>query len=232
MDAFLNSILRGLITYQAGIFVVLGLGLLIYFRQFLKALSAWRQSVFGLERNLAQRQLFTALTGLVLLFLLIIGEFLLVVVIKPQMPSTAIEETPRINPLATQTATLSSAELEGETPVPTPTIGQDSLVSECVEGVLEITSPSEGEAVSGTVEIIGSVNVEDFGSYKYEYSSTGAVDWVTIAAGNQLRLDENLGYWYTSELPPGRYLLQLVPLNNLGEEMTPCIITVEVVAEE
>jgi hypothetical protein len=147
------------------------------------------------------------------------------------MPSTALEETPRINPLASQTPTLSSNAIE-ETPIPTPTIGQDSLISDCMEGVLEITYPGEGEAVSGTVEIIGSVNVENFGSYKYEYSSAGAVDWVTIAAGNQLRLDEGLGFWYTSELPPGRYLLQLVPLNNQGEEMTPCIISVEVVSEE
>lgn len=232
MDAFLNSVLRGLITYQTGIFVILGLGLIVYLMQFFKAVGSWRQSVFGLERNLAQRQLFSALTGLVLLFLLIIGEFLLVVVIKPQMPSAALEETPRINPLATQTSTLSTVALNGETPVPTPTIGQESLESECIEGVLEITFPSEGEAVSGTVEIIGSVNVEDFGSYKYEYSSTGAIDWVTIAAGNQLRLDEGLGFWYTSELSPGRYLLQLVPLNNMGQEMTPCIISVEVVSEE
>jgi hypothetical protein len=231
VDTFLNSILRGLITYQIGIFIILGLGFILYLRQFLKGLSAWRESVFGLERNLAQRHLFSALTGLVLLFLLILGEFLLVVVIKPQMPSTALEETPRINPLASQTPTLSSNEIE-ETLIPTPTVGQDSLVSDCVEGVLEITYPGEGEAVSGTVEIIGSVNVENFGSYKYEYSSAGAVDWVTIAAGNQLRLDEGLGFWYTSELPPGRYLLQLVPLNNQGEEMTPCIISVEVVSEE
>ncbi len=193
MDAFLNSILRGLITYQAGIFIILGLGFILYLRQFLKALGAWRQSVFGLERNLAQRQLFSALTGLVLLFLLILGEFLLVVVIKPQMPSIALEETSGINPLATQTATLPPSDLD-ETAVPTPTIGQDSLVSNCEEGVLEITYPSDGESVSGTVEIIGSVNVEDFGSYKYEYSSAGAIDWVTIAAGNQLRLDEGLDF--------------------------------------
>jgi hypothetical protein len=83
VDTFLNSILRGLITYQIGIFIILGLGFILYLRQFLKGLSAWRESVFGLERNLAQRHLFSALTGLVLLFLLVLGEFLLVVVIKP-----------------------------------------------------------------------------------------------------------------------------------------------------
>jgi hypothetical protein len=109
---------------------------------------------------------------------------------------------------------------------------QENLVSDCLEDVLEITSPADGGQVSGTVELIGSVNVADFGSYKYEFSTTGTINWVTIAAGNQLKLDESLGFWYTSALTPGPYLLRLVPLNNLGEEMTPCIITVEVVLEE
>ena len=232
MDAFLNSVLRGLITYSVPIFILLGLGILIYIRKFILGLREWQSSVFGLERSIAQRKLVSATTGLTLLLLLLIGEFLLITVVGPQMPSEALSLTPTIDPFASPTATLSEAAAQANTPQPTPTVGQDTLVSECVEGVLEITSPEDGEEVSGTVEIIGTVNIADFGSYKYEFSTTGAVDWVTIAAGNQLKLDESLGFWFTSDLTPGIYLLQLVPLNNLGEELTPCIITVEVVPEE
>ena len=232
LDAFLNSLLRGLITYSVPIFILLGLGILIYIRKFILGLREWQTSVFGLERSIAQRKLISATTGLTLLLLLVIGEFLLITVVGPQMPSEALSMTPTVDPFATSTATLSEAAAQANTLQPTPTIGQDSLISECVEGELEITSPEDGVEVSGTVEIIGTVNIADFGSYKYEYSTTGAVDWVTIAAGNQLKLDENLGFWFTSDLTPGTYLLQLVPLNNLGEELTPCIITVEVVPEE
>lgn len=232
MDAFLNNVLRGLITYSVGIFILLSLGILIYIRKFFLGLREWQASVFGLERSIAQRKLVSATTGLTLLLLLLIGEFLLVTVIRPQMPSQALSMTPTIDPFASPTATLSEAAAQARTPQPTSTIGQETLVSECEEDVLEITSPEDGEEVSGTVEIIGTVNIADFGSYKYEYSTTGAVDWVTIAAGNQLKLDENLGFWFTSDLTPGTYLLQLVPLNNVGEELTPCIITVEVVPEE
>lgn len=232
MDAFLNNVLRGLITYSVGIFVLLGLGVLIYLRKFLLGLREWQASVFGLERSIAVRKLVSATTGLTLLLLLIIGEFLLVTIVGPQMPSQGMNVTPTVDPFATPTATLSENAELADTPQPTPTIGQETLVSECVEGVLEITSPEDGEEVSGTVEIIGTVNITDFGSYKYEYSTTGAVDWVTIAAGNQLKLDENLGFWFTSDLNPGTYLLQLVPLNNVGDELTPCIITVEVIPEE
>jgi hypothetical protein len=232
LDAFLDKILRGLITYSIPIFTLLGLGILIYIRKFFLGLREWQASVFGLERSIAQRKLASAATGLTLLLLLMIGEFLLITVIGPQMPSQALSVTPTIDPFASPTATLSESAGPTPTPQPTPTIGQEMLVSECVEGELEITSPEDGGEVSGTVEIIGTVNIADFGSYKYEYSTTGAVDWVTIAAGSQLKLDESLGSWFTSDLTPGTYLLQLVPLNNLGEELTSCIITVEVVPEE
>jgi len=232
LEAFLNSVLRVLIDYSVGFFMLLGLGILIYIRKFIQGLREWQVSVFGLERSIAQRKLITATTGLTLLLLLLIGEFLVLTVVGPRMPSLALSVTPTIDPFASPSATLSAAEELANTPQPTPTIGQEMLVSECVAGQLEITSPQDGEAVSGTVELIGTVNIADFGSYKYEYSTTGAVYWVTIAAGNQLKLDENLGFWYTSDLPPGTYLLQLVPLNNLGDELTPCIITVEVVPEE
>ncbi len=229
MENLLNSVLRGLVTYSVGIFIVLIFVSLIYVRRFVVALKEWQKSVFGLERSLAQRKLVKSSTGLTLLFLLIVGEFLIVTVAGPRIPSVELAMTPTLDPFATATATL-TAEQQGPTPIPTPTIGQESLVSECIEGVVEITSPADGDTVSGTVELIGSVNVENFGSYKYEYSQTGAISWTTIAAGNQLRLDESLGFWYTSSLTPGIYLLQLVPLDNTGAEMTPCIIAVEVVA--
>jgi len=232
MDAFLTSVLRGLVTYSTGIFILLTLGFLFYLRKLTIGLREWRQSEFGLERSFAQRKLVSASTGLVLVILLVVGEFLLVTVMAPQMPSPSVEATPLIDPLASPTATLTGGALQTPVPGNTPNPDQGLVESECVEGVLEITSPTEGEQVSGIVDIVGSVNVESFGSYKYEYSATGTINWTTIAAGNQLKLDENLGFWYTSSLPPGVYLLRLVPLNNIGEELMPCIINVEVVPEE
>jgi hypothetical protein len=232
MNAFLDDILRGLTTYSTGIFILLGLGLLIYLRNFISGLREWRGSVFGLERDLAQHKLISAATGLTLVFMLLIGEFLLITVIRPQMSRVPDEQISVTSPLVTSTPTLPSVDNQTPELVLPPSLDQEDLVSECVEGVLEITSPINGEQVSGTVELIGSVNVEDFGSYKYEYSTTGTINWITIAAGNQLKLDESLGFWYTSALTPGPYLLRLVPLNNMGEELTPCIISVEVVLEE
>lgn len=229
MEVFLNSVLRGLINYSTIIFILLIFGILLYFRKFLAGIREWQRSVFGLERSFAQRKLFSASTGIVLLVLLLVGEFLLVTLLKPQMPGTSVDVLPALNTPGSPTMTLSA---ETESLVETPTIDEVTLESACIEGQLEITSPAEGEAISGTVEVIGSVNIENFGSYKYEYSSVGTINWVTVAAGNELKLDESLGFWYTSALTPGTYLLRLVPQNNAGVDLTPCIVPVEVVAEE
>jgi hypothetical protein len=148
------------------------------------------------------------------------------------MPALSVESAMKTDTLTTPTVTLSARDEDSTTVLSAATAIQESLVSECIADTIEITSPADGEEVSGTVELIGSVNVQNFGSYKYEYSATGTINWVTIAAGDQLKLNESLGFWYTSALPPGSYLLRLVPLDNTGENMTPCIIRVEVVAEE
>jgi hypothetical protein len=232
MDALLQSVLRGLITFRTGIYILLGLGILLYLRKFMIGLREWQGSVFGLERKIAQRKLISASTGLILLFLVILGEFLLVTIIDPQMPLQPTEISSMINPLANPTATLLQDETQVALPAGEDRIEQSDLVFECIEDVVEIIYPADGDTVSGTVEVIGSVNVDNFGSYKYEYSPTGNINWVTIAAGNQLKLDESIGFWYTSALTPGTYLLQLVPLDNVGEAMTPCIVTVEVFFEE
>lgn len=234
MNEILYSVLEGLINYRIGIFLVLGLGLLVYVRKFAIGLREWQKAIFGLERDLAQRKIISASTGLTLLILLVIGEFLLITVVGPQIPAstTTTEESLSVETSASSTTELSTEEVEESTTVSTETVIEESLVSDCIEDVVEITSPADGDTVSGTVEIIGSMNIDDFGSYKYEYTSAGTIEWITIAAGNELRLDENLGYWYTSSLTPGGYLLQLVPLDNTGEELTPCIIYVNVIAEE
>ena len=236
MELVLQNVLRGLVTYRTIIFVLLGIGILLYLRMFVIGLREWQKSVFGLERRIAQRRLISASTGLILMFFLLFGEFLMVTLIEPRIPAQPVEtqlatnplDEPAAIPLPDQGESQEPSEIEND-------IGNNGPVDlnfECVEDRLEITSPTDGDVVSGSIEIIGSVNVDNFGSYKYEYSPTGNINWVTIAAGNQLKLDESIGFWFTSVLTPGRYLIRLVPLDNAGQELTPCIVSVEVVSEE
>jgi hypothetical protein len=199
-------------------------------------LVEWRKSVFGLERRLAQRRLISSSTGLILVFLLLLGEFLLIAFIDPRLPANPNETSEMLNPLPEPTNTLNPDDADVQLPLTdldeNVVPDQIYLEFECLEDRIEIIYPTDGSVLRGSVKIIGSVNVDNFGSYKYEYSPTGNINWTTIAAGNQLKLKESIGFWYTSTLIPGHYLLRLVPLDNTGKELTPCIVTVEVIPED
>lgn len=232
MDAFLYSLLGGLVSYRTVIFILLGFGFLIYFRKFAVGVHEWQTSVFGLEQKIAQRKIITATSGLIMLILLIVGEFLLVTVISPRMPSQQVVDMRSDEPFDDTTDSQPSNNGQLGLLLPGNEAEPEALVSQCIEDVLEITFPGDGDRVSGTVSVIGSVNINNFGSYKYEYSTTGEVNWIPIDADDQMKLDESLGLWYTGSLVPGRYLLRLVPFDNVGEELTPCIVNVEVIGEE
>ena len=92
MNVLFHGVLQGLVTHHLGIFILLGLSILIFVRKFLSGLQEWQKAIFGLERDIARRKLVSASTGLLLLLLLIIGEFLLVTVVGPQLPNMSIEE--------------------------------------------------------------------------------------------------------------------------------------------
>ena len=108
----------------------------------------------------------------------------------------------------------------------------EGIESQCENDILEIKSPEHDGEVMGVVEIVGSVNTPSLGSYRYDFSTMGEPKWQTIAAGSGVRIDENLGNWYTSDLAPGPYMLRLVALDNDGNETSTCVIVVNVKADE
>ena len=170
-----------------------------------------------------------AITVLVLLLVTAGAEFFVVSFVAPAYPMAELLPTPTLDLMATPTATLAPG---AAAPLIVPTIAEN-ISSGCVPGVIDWTSPAEGEQVNGMVELTGSVNVPNLGFYKYEFSSPGQDDWQTIAAGNTTKVNEPLGgVWNTEQLVPGDYLLRLVVTDNENNAMTPCIIPVQVVAVE
>jgi len=60
----------------------------------------------------------------------------------------------------------------------------------------------------------------------------GQPNWQTIAAGSGMRIQASLGFWYTTNLEPGDYMLRLVALDNQGERTAACVIVVKVSAPQ
>jgi hypothetical protein len=164
-----------------------------------------------------------------LIIILFFSELFFVSFAVPMMPAADLLATPTLDLFNSTPASGSSV---AETLVPNSASG-DVLISSdgCRPNEIIIISPEPGEQVSGTVTLIGTVAVDNFGFYKYEVSPSGAGAWATISAGREPVQNGELGLWDTTALTPGDYELSLEVIDNQGQLFSPCVIPVRVVAE-
>lgn len=235
----MEALLPFLENYEGWIYALLGVVAFIYFQKLVTAWKEWQGTVFGLERDSAQRRFSTALTILILLVLFVVVEFVIVSFVSPSYPQIASLPTPTLDVLATPTATLpvvaqvSSAETpSGSALVETQAVPEtlpELLAEGCVPGQIEWISPKPGDSITATVELTGTVNVTNFAFYKYEFSQPGEDLWTTIAGGNQAKVNGQIGFWNTTPRDQGDYLLRLVVFDTENNPFPACIIAVRVV---
>ena len=232
----MEEALRFFRTYEVWIYLLLALAGFLYLRKFIIAWEELRGAAFGLERDSAQARLNQAASVLVLLLTMVVIEFILVSFIAPAMPGAAPLPTPTLDLLATPTITL---------PPPTPgtpgTPGISTPLTEtlntaatplagdgCAPGQVSIAVPQEGQEIRGSVDISGTVDIPNFGFYKFEMKLQDSPEWLTILAGNEPKQESVLGTWNTSLLSPGNYQLGLIVTDNQGQSLPPCIVNVRV----
>jgi hypothetical protein len=224
------AVYRFLDTYEGLIYLVLLLGGVFAIRWLIKAWREWREAVYRLEREFAQRRLGQSISILLVVLALMVGEFVLASFVIPSMPASVFLVTPTVDLLATPTGTILPA--TATVLALTPRLAAGAQAGDgCVPGQLEFTSPLPGQEVSGRVELTGTVNIPDFGFYKYEVAPRNSDTWATIQAGRETKVDESLGFWDVSVLTPGDYSLRLVVTDNAGESYPPCVIPVQVVGQ-
>lgn len=224
------EVLRFFRTYEIWIYLILGVLALWQIRKFIIAWEEVRGAAFGLEREAAQSRLNQAAVTLMVLLLMSVSEFVLVYIVAPSVPGAIPIPTPTINLLATATAVI-PLEMQipqaAETPSASPEAGQP-VGQGCVPGSVMISSPKDGETVSGVVEVIGTADIPNFGFYKYEIARPGETIWLSLNAGEVPVKEGVLGEWITDMLPPGDYVLRLVVTDNNGQTLPPCVIQVRV----
>lgn len=231
------------------IWVYLGLGAVgLYFAwKFFLGFQEWRSAIFGMEKSLAQRKLSAAVSILFLALLFGASEFVVVSFVIPNNPNLVALPTPTLELLLTPTVTLSTdlTSLQAGTGTPSATEEVSSAESNCIPGKLAFISPKAGDAVGADAKILtiqGVVTIPDnFGYYKYEYTSAIKEDWVTIQAGDHIRCadkpcmqatddpGDTLGTWDISQLDAGDYFLRLVATDNDGKALPACQIPIRVV---
>jgi hypothetical protein len=207
------------------IYIVLGSLAVWQLRKFYLAWEELRAAAFGLEKESAQLRLNRSAALLVVLLFLGTAVFGLVSFIIPAMPGVNPLPTPTIDLLATPTSTL----VPSPDPDTTPTsisspLATDMIQTGCVANEVMITYPENNGTISGIVEIEGTVNIPDFGFYKFEISAADSNNWLTVQAGDKPKEDEMLGFWDTTQLQAGNYYLRLVVIDNQGIQLDPCTV--------
>jgi len=221
---------RALASYEPLIYIALAIGSLFAVRWMYRSWREWRDSVYMLEREFALRRLGQATALGLFVLALLFAQFYVVTFITPTLPASEILSTPTLDLLPVPVETLSpdaatQAALSPVTPIP------QSGMSGCVPKQIMITNPASGDDLKGTVDLIGTADVPNFGFYKYEVAPAGTTNWATVSAGDQPKRDEVLGQLNTTILANGDYFLQLVILDNVGKTLEPCVIAIRVVNE-
>lgn len=227
----MEDLLRFLETYEVWIYLILGGVGIFSFRKLVISWQDWRTAIFGLERENAQRKVSASLSIVILLALFAVGEFILVSFVSPVYPKSVLA-TPTLDLLATATVTLPAdmtPEAEEQSDVPTPEAG---AAQGCIPGQVEWLSPVDGDEISESVDLQATVNVDNLGFFKYEFSQPGNTVWTTIAAGNERVFETVLGTWNVEQLTPGDYLLRLVVTDNQNQVMPACQIAIRIVAQQ
>jgi len=229
------------------LYIVCGLILLPFLNQIQRARRD-RLSIFPLEKENAAKRLRRAVFGVGLVLSIAAGIFYISSYAEPTIaeldetpiptPTSVLFATPTRQPLAPtpmETPTITPTPTRRPRPTPqeveptdTPTL--EVVVPDCLNPGVRIAFPGVNAVLQGTVEILGSADIENFGYYKFEFKSLSTADeWHHIYTGEQPVSDGVLGYWNVDPLPAGEYLFQLVVVDATGNYPPPCQVRLSIV---
>ena len=223
------EVYKFLSSYEGLIYIVMAIGGLFAFRWLWNAWREWQMAVYQLEREFSLRRLSQAIAISTLIVILFCAEFFVASFVIPGLPADTFISTPTLDLFATPTGTLSPEMMTQFAAA--PPVAVNSNTSGCVPDQLIITSPKPGSEVTGAIDLIGTVNIPNFGFYKYEVAPQGSDTWATISAGRNIVVNEKIGGWDTSALTPGDYQLRVVVTDNQGQSLPACIIPIRILAK-
>jgi hypothetical protein len=216
--------------FEGGIYLLLLMLALVMGSRLISAIQAKKKSAFSLEKEIAQKRINSTCAFLVVIGVLFIGQVLLVSVASARYPGLYTITTPTVGVLPTPTDFFQAMLQMDETPEGLEQTQTAVAQTGCIPQQIEWLSPISGDEVTGSVPLIGTINVQNMGFYKYEYRQKGREDWIPIAAGNKVIIESELGgNWNTAQLEPGLYELRIVVSDNQNNLFQPCVIEVKVV---
>ena len=241
-----------LANYAGLIYIALGVGVVFYVREILVARQDLQQSLYSLEREAASSRLWRSILMLGVLGLIAVATFVLATVVAPQVvtdeaqvtptaaftlptntPTPTFQPTPTRTPRpptatpGTPTPTIAGAATEAPTPTP-PLVP----VGNCPDPNVQIVAPVAGQVFSGEIQVRGTATASNFAFYKLTLNGP-ATNGVTQTAGDVVRAPVEggvLGAIDPTNLlsQPGVYVVGLVVVDNTGNELPHCNVSIVV----
>ncbi len=224
MAAFYNF----LASYEALIYILLAIGALFAFRWLWRSWHESRTAVYRMEREFSMRRLSQSTAISTLIVVLFCAELFIVSFIIPGLPASSLS-TPTLDFISTPTGTLSPEMMTQFANLPQPAVAK---TAGCTPAQIMITSPKPGDEVKGSVDLTGTVNIPNFGFYKFESAPQGGANWAIFSAGSVVVRNGSLGKWDTTALTPGDYQLRLVVTDNEGTALSPCVVSIRVLPSQ
>lgn len=144
----------------------------------------------------------------------------------PTAEPTATPE-PMVPPTAPPAPTAAPVPPTATPPPPSPTFAVPPTAppANCPNSGVRITSPGNGQQVSGTVNVVGTASIENFQFYKVEYNDGNGF----AVIGDVVRQPVTgglLATWNAVGFPGGTYTLRLTVVDVTGNYPPPCDVTV------
>lgn len=219
-----------LASYEVLIYILLAIGALFSFRWLWRSWQEWQIAVYKLEKEFSVRRLGQSAAISTLILVIFCFEFFMASFIIPGLPAEVFLSTPTLDFISTPTGTLSAEMMTQFAAAPVQTSAPNT--QGCVPGQVDLTSPRPSDEVKGVIDLIGTVNISNFGFYKYEVALQGSETWATISADRTTKVDAPLGRWDTTALAPGDYQIRLVVTDNQGVALPACVVPVRVVPNQ
>lgn len=222
----MTELYKFLASYEVLIYILLAIGGMFAFRWLWRSWQEAQSAVYSLERQYSSRRLGQSAAISILIVVLFCVEVFVASFVIPGLPLDTFLTTPTLDLISTPTGTLSAEMMtQFANPIPKAVVNSEG----CTPNQIEITAPGPGAEIKGSVELIGTVNIPNFGFYKYEVAPQGSNTWATISAGRATVNDGSLGRWDTTALTPGDYQLRLVVTDNQGQALPFCIVPVRII---
>jgi hypothetical protein len=234
------DVIQLVVDYAIWLYVLCGLGVLVYLRSILLARRERNTALFTLEREAASSRATRSLVGVFVFISLAGSVFFVEEMLAPRLPAAveqndeaAIKTVFLITPTSDTSAATAVPPTPSPEPSPTatrrvfPTLAPPTAtpapVARC-SNIARITSPGVGAVLSGQVSIYGTAAASDFNFYKIEYHREGEPKdaWHSISDIHKNQVANGLlDVWDVSGFPAGNYRLKLTVVDITGNYPPP-----------